>query len=67
MAKKKVDNNYKDLSKQELTDKLNSLNKQLMEMNFQRKTGHVEKPHMFKVVKRDIARVKTFLKESDNG
>ena len=50
------------LSKQELQAKLEDLNKQLMELQFKRRSG-VEKPHLFKVVKKDIARIFTVLNE----
>ena len=50
------------LSKQELQAKLDDLNKQLMELQFKRRSG-VEKPHLFKVVKKDIARIFTVLNE----
>jgi len=49
-----------DLSKDELKEKLSTLRRQLMELELKRKTG-VEKPHMFKETKRDIARVMTAL------
>ncbi len=44
------------LSKEELKDKLEELNKQLMELQFKRRSG-IEKPHLFKQVKKDIARI----------
>jgi len=50
------------LAEQELQDKLDDLNKQLMELQFKRRSG-VEKPHLFKVVKKDIARIFTVLNE----
>lgn len=50
------------LSDQELQDKIDDLNKQLMELQFKRRSG-AEKPHLFKVVKRDIARILTILNE----
>jgi large subunit ribosomal protein L29 len=53
----------KNLSKEELVDKLNDSKKKLMELRFQRKVGHVEKPHLFKQTKRSIARILTTLKE----
>ena len=52
----------KGLSKAELTDKLNDFNKQLMELQFKRRSG-VEKPHLFKKIKRSIARIHTLIKE----
>jgi large subunit ribosomal protein L29 len=52
------------LSVEELKEKLESLNKQLMELQFKRRTG-VEKPHLFKATKKDIARILTLLKERE--
>lgn len=46
-----------DLDKQDLVNKYNSLKKELHELNFQRKMGRVEKPHNFKRLKKDIARI----------
>ena len=51
------------LSSEELHDKLGELAKQLMELQFKKKTG-VEKPHFFKLVKRDIARINTILNQA---
>ncbi|MFH1771389.1 MAG: 50S ribosomal protein L29 [Candidatus Omnitrophota bacterium] len=53
----------KGLSKEELHDKLESLRKQLMELNFKKQSG-VEKPHLFKQIKRGIARIHTVLRAS---
>lgn len=52
------------LSVEELKEKLEGLNKQLMELQFKRKAG-VEKPHLFNVTKKDIARILTLLKERE--
>ena len=54
------------LSEQELQDKLDDLNKQLMGLQFKRRSG-VEKPHFFKVVKKDIARIFTVLNEKQGA
>lgn len=54
------------LSDQELQDKIDDLNKQLMELQFKRRSG-AEKPHLFKVVKRDIARIFTILNEKQGA
>jgi len=56
----------RELSEQELQDKLDDLNKQLMELQFKRRSG-VEKPHLFKVVKKDIARIFTVLNEKQGA
>jgi large subunit ribosomal protein L29 len=52
------------LSKEELQDKLNDLNKQLMELQFKRRSK-VERPHLFKKVKKDIARILTLVKKKE--
>ena len=52
------------LSQEELKDKLNDLHKQLMELQFKRRSG-IEKPHLFKQVKKDIARVLTIMREKE--
>jgi len=48
------------LPPEELKIKLDELQKQLMELQFKRKSG-VAKPHLFKVIKKDIARILTVL------
>lgn len=50
------------LPKEELNDKLNDLDKQLMELQFKRRSG-VEKPHRFKELKKDIARIHTVISQ----
>ena len=52
----------RELSKEELAEKYTELNKQLMDLQFKRRSG-VEKPHLFKLIKRDIARILTVVTE----
>lgn len=52
------------LSKEELKEKLNNFKKELMELEFKRK-AQVEKPHLFKVTRKSIARILTVLKEKE--
>ena len=52
------------LAKEELKDKLKDLNKQLMELQFKRRSN-VEKPHLFKQIRRDIARIFTVINEKE--
>ena len=49
------------LSQEELAQKEKSLKDELAKLNIQRYGGRVEKPHMFSLIKRDIARIKTLL------
>lgn len=53
----------RNLSKEELFEKLDGLKKSLFDLNSQRRFGKVEKPHLFQEVKKDIARILTVLKE----
>ena len=49
------------LSQEELIQKEKSLEDELAKLNVQRYGGRVEKPHMFSLIKKDIARIKTIL------
>jgi len=52
-----------NLSKEELLHKEKALKEELFKLNMQRYGGRVDKPHMFGSIKRDIARIKTILKQ----
>lgn len=51
------------LSKEELNQKAKSLYEEMHKLNMQRYSGTVDKPHKFKLVRKDIARINTLLKE----
>ncbi len=53
----------RDLTKEELLQKEKSLKEQLFKLNLQRYGGRVEKPHMFSMIRKDIARINTILNE----
>ena len=53
----------RNLSKEELLQKEKSLKEELFKLNMQRYGGRVDKPHMFSLLKRDIARIETILQE----
>lgn len=53
----------KNLTKEELIAKEKSLKDEIFKLNAQRYGGRVEKPHMFSLIKKDIARIKTILNE----
>jgi large subunit ribosomal protein L29 len=60
----------RSLSKEELLQKERNLKDELYKLNMQRYRGRVEKPHMFSLIKKDIARIKTILNEKlvrENG
>jgi large subunit ribosomal protein L29 len=53
----------RNLSQQELLQKEKDLKEELFKLNLQRYSGRVEKPHLFSLIKRDIARIQTVLSE----
>lgn len=55
----------KDLSMEEMLRKLDDLKEELFNLRFQHETGQLENPQKMKQAKRDIARVKTILKQSE--
>jgi len=54
---------FKNASKSELIAKEKKLKEELFKLNEQRYTGRVDKPHMFSLIKKDIARIETFLNQ----
>lgn len=57
----------KDLSAAELEQKLAELKQELFNLRFQHAVNQLENPMRMKAVKRDIARVKTVLRENENA
>ena len=57
------------MTKEELLAKQLSLKEELFKLNQQRYSGRVERPHMFSLIKRDVARIQTILNEKreENG
>jgi large subunit ribosomal protein L29 len=53
------------LSSDELNQKARAFKKELFNLNYQRKMGNVEKPAQFRMIKRDIAKVATILRERE--
>jgi len=64
MAKKK---NIIDMSTEELDVELKNLNDSLFNFKFQKALQQLEHPQKLKHVKKDIARVKTFIKQYELG
>lgn len=59
--------NYKEMNKEQLSAKLTELKTELFNLRFQLATGQLENPLQVKSVKKDIARVKTFLNEKERA
>lgn len=57
----------RDLSTQELEDKVKDLKEELFNLRFQNATNQLDNPMRIVSVKKDIAKVKTVLKEKELG
>ncbi len=58
---------FREMTKDELVQKLSDLKTEFFNLRFQLATGQLNNPMMIKQVKRDIARVKTILTEMSLG
>lgn len=55
------------LSAEEMRRKVDDLKQELFNLRFQHETGQLENPQKMKQTKRDIARVKTIIKQLELG
>ena len=62
MAKKE-----KELSYSELVAKRNELKKQYMDLRFQMVIGHVDNPLQKRTMRREIARLNTFIQQKESA
>jgi large subunit ribosomal protein L29 len=53
----------RELGLEELREKEKKLQEELFKLNQKRFEGKVDKPHMFKLLRKDIARIKTVINE----
>jgi large subunit ribosomal protein L29 len=60
-------NEIRDLSSQEIVDKIQDLKEELFNLRFQNATNQLDNPMRIAAVKKDIARLKTVLKEQELG
>lgn len=60
-------NEIRDLSTQELEDKVKDLKEELFNLRFQNATNQLDNPMRIVSVKKDIAKIKTVLKEKELG
>ena len=51
----------RDLSPAEITTKLREIRSELLLLRLKKNTGQVEKPHLLRVLRKDIARLETIL------
>jgi len=58
---------YRDKSRQELKDLLDGLHKELFNLKFRRAAQELPNPLRLRMLRRDIARIKTILREDELG
>lgn len=56
----------RDMSMEEMLRKVDDLKEELFNLRFQHETDQLENPQKMKQVKRDIARVKTIIKQFES-
>ena len=57
----------RDMTAQELENKLVDLKKELFALRFQHTVNQLDNPARLKAVKKDIARIKTIIREKSNA
>ena len=60
-------NEFTSMSKEQLTEKVAELKKDLFTLRFQLATGHLQNTMQITAVKRDIARAKTVLRQLEQA
>jgi len=60
-------NEIRDLSAQEIVDKIQDLKEELFNLRFQNAMNQLDTPMRIAAVKKDIAKLKTVLKEQELG
>lgn len=58
-------NKFRQMTDVELSSELDKMKKELFNLRFQHVTGQLENPVKVREVKRDIARVKTIIREKE--
>jgi large subunit ribosomal protein L29 len=53
----------RDLAPAEITTKLRETRDQLLQLRLRKNTGQVEKPHLLRTYRKDIARLETILQQ----
>lgn len=60
-------NNYRELTIAELVAEESKLKSELFNLNFQNKVGQLKDSSRIRIVKKNIARIKTIIHEKNNG
>lgn len=56
----------REYSQNELEKKLRDSRSELLNLRLRKQTGQVEKPHLIRALRRDIARLETVLRQKNN-
>jgi len=59
-------NDVRNMTEDEINNKIASLREELFKLRFEQKAGRVEKPHRIEQARREIARCYTILAEKKN-
>ena len=57
----------RELAPTEITTKLRETRDQLLQLRLRKNTGQVEKPHLLREYRKDIARLETILRQKKNA
>ena len=57
----------RNLSQGELAEKRQSIEKDLYDLRQKKITGQLDKPHLFSIARRQIARILTVMREASHG
>lgn len=57
----------KQLTGDELTEKLNGIREEIFNLRMQKSTGQLERPVRLRLLRRDIARILTIMKEKERA
>ena len=60
-------NELRNMTVDEIAQKVDAFKKELFTLRTEAKAGRIEKPHMLKVIRKEIARCETVLKEKSNA
>jgi large subunit ribosomal protein L29 len=55
----------RELAPSEITTKLNETREKLLQLRLRKHTGQIEKPHLLRDYRKDIARLETILKQKN--
>ncbi len=67
MKRSELIKELRDMSEEDLKNKVNDLEEELMNIRFRQSMGQLEKTSLLRTLPRDIARAKTFLHKKSLG